>query len=125
MTLAIVCILIAGILPIVSTGIAKAGRRDYDNRQPREWLARQTGYRARANAAQANAWEAFPFFAAGVLAAQWAQVEQARIDGLAIAFIVLRIAYLALYLADRAMLRSVVWIAAWGVCVALYLSPLG
>ncbi len=125
MTLAIVCILIAGIMPIVSASIAKWGRRDYDNRQPREWLARQSGFRARANAAQANAFEAFPFFAAGVLVAQWAQADQGRIDALAAAFIVLRIAYLALYLADRSTLRSIVWIAAWGVCIALYLSPLG
>lgn len=125
MTPAIVCILIAGILPIVSTAIAKAGRRDYDNRQPREWLARQSGYRARANAAQANAWEAFPFFAAGVLVAQWAQVDQGRIDTLAIAFIVLRIAYLGFYLADLALLRSLVWIAAWGVSIALYVTPMG
>ena len=40
MPLAIVCILLAGLLPIVSTGIAKAGFKGYDNRNPREWLAR-------------------------------------------------------------------------------------
>ena len=124
MNVAIACILIAGILPIVSTGIAKAGFKNYDNRDPRAWLARQSGFRARANSAQANAWEAFPFFAAGVLSALWLGAPQSRIDQLAIAFIVLRVAYLGLYLADRATLRSVVWMLGWGVCIALYLAKL-
>ena len=124
MPLAIFCILLAGLLPIVSAGIAKAGLKGYDNHNPREWLARQTGFRARANAAQANAWEAFPFFAAAVLSAQWLTVPQGRIDGLAVAFVVLRVIYLALYLADRASLRSVAWMLGWGVCVALFLARL-
>lgn len=102
MSTAITCILIAGLLPILSAGIAKAGQRGYDNHQPREWLSRLSGWRARANAAQANAWEAFPFFAAAVLSAQSMDVPQARIDALAITFIVLRVLYLACYLADWA-----------------------
>jgi uncharacterized MAPEG superfamily protein len=124
MNTAIICILIAGILPIVSAGIAKAGRRDYDNRDPRAWLAQLEGFRARANAAQANAWEAFPFFAAGVLVAHAMQVPASHIDTLAVAFIVLRVIYLGLYLANFALLRSLVWIAAWGVCIALYVGAL-
>ena len=122
MTLAITCILVAGILPVISAGIAKAGFRGYDNRNPRDWLARQTGFRARANAAQANAWEAFPFFAAGVLAAQWMAAPQERIDRLAVIFVVARLAYLGLYLADKATLRSVVWAVGFGASIALYLS---
>ena len=48
-TLAYWCVLIVALLPIVCTGIAKAGmfgksRKDggYDNDNPRAWLARQT-----------------------------------------------------------------------------------
>lgn len=124
MTLAIVCVLLAGMLPIVSAGIAKAGFKGYDNHNPRDWLAHQTGFRARANAAQANAWEAFPFFAAAVLSAQWLGAPQPRIDALALAFILVRVIYLGLYLADRATLRSLVWMTGWGLCVALFLSKL-
>lgn len=54
-------ILVAGLTPLVCAGIAKAGAKSYDNRDPRAWMAQQTGYRARANAAQANSLEAFPF----------------------------------------------------------------
>ena len=68
-TLAYWCVLVAALLPIVCAGIAKWGtfgkpRRDggFDNENPRAWLARQTDWRARANAAQANSFEALPFF---------------------------------------------------------------
>ena len=124
MTIAIACVLIAGILPIVAATVSKWGFRGYDNRNPRAWLAAQDGFRARANAAQANSWEAFPFFAAGVLAAQWMQAPQARVDALALAFIAARIVYLVLYVADRATLRSVVWTIGWICSIALYLSAL-
>ena len=49
---------------------------------------------------------------------------RARIDGLAVAFVVLRVIYLGLYLADRANLRSLIWMVGWGVCIALYLAKL-
>jgi uncharacterized MAPEG superfamily protein len=87
-------------------------------------LARQTGRRARANAAQANSFEALPLFIAAVLAAQQMQVAQPLIDKLALAFVVLRVAYIWLYVADLAMARTLVWSAGLAVSVALLLSPL-
>ena len=131
MTVASFCLLVACVLPIVCAGIAKSGtfstprsQGGYDNRDPRAWLARQTGRRARANAAQANSFEALPLFIAAVLVAQQAGAAQGLVDALAVAFVLLRVAYIALYVGDRAALRSVVWIAAFGVCVAIFLSPL-
>ena len=56
-------------MPIIATGIAKAGDRSYNNRMPRDWLAKQTGMRARANAAQANSWEALIVFGLALLSA--------------------------------------------------------
>ena len=43
------------------------------SRYPRRWLEQQQGFRARANAAQANGFEAFPFFAAAVIVAHLTQ----------------------------------------------------
>ena len=43
MTIALWCVLVAGLLPYVATVIAKAGT-DFDNRDPRVWLARQQGF---------------------------------------------------------------------------------
>ena len=112
--------LIAGILPVACAGIAKLGFKEYDNRNPRAWLAKQTGFRARANSAQANSFEAFPFFAAGVLLALLAGVDHARIDALSIAFVAARIAYIACSVAARATLRSLVWGIGYGCTVTLF-----
>lgn len=129
MTLANYCIIVAALLPIVCAGLAKSKgfgkrRRDggFDNKEPRAWLGRQTGWQARANAAQANGFEALPLFIAGVLAAQQMQLDQSRIDLLAMSFIGLRVAFIALYLADLASLRSLVWVAGIGVSVALFFA---
>ena len=73
-------VLVAGIMPVVCAGIAKSGLKGYDNSDPRAWLARQTGFRARANAAQANCFEAFPFFAVGVVLALLTGVDPATVD---------------------------------------------
>lgn len=126
-TLANFCILAACVLPIVCAGIAKAPgfgkrRRDggYDNHDPRAWLARQTGRAARANSAQANGFEALPLFIAGVLVAQTGGAAQPTVDALALAFIGCRLVYIALYLADRQLLRSLVWVLGFGLCAALF-----
>ena len=128
-TLAYWCILVAALLPIVCAGIAKFGgtrasRSDdgYDNNHPRGWLARQTGWRARANAAQANTFEALPFFFAAVIIAHLLQASQARLDILALLFIVLRIVYIILYVANLANARSVVWVLGLFVNIGILFS---
>lgn len=131
MKLAYLCILVACLLPIVCTAIAKWGsfgrprsQGGYDNHDPRAWLARQQGHRARANAAQANSFEALPVFIAGVLVAQLSGVAAGTVNALALAFVLLRVAYIALYVTDRAAARSIVWMLGLGVCVALFVLAL-
>jgi uncharacterized MAPEG superfamily protein len=109
MTIALWCVMVAAILPLVCTGIAKKGFENFDNRNPRSWLARQEGWRARANAAQQNSWEALMVFSAGVFAAHLSAGPQPRIDVLAMAFVAARVAYIFCYVTDRATLRSIVW----------------
>jgi len=120
MTLSLWCVLVAAILPILCTGIAKWGFRDFDNRNPRDWLARQQGWRARANAAQGNSWEAFAIFSAGVFAAHLAKGPQQTIDAIAVAFIVSRLLFILFYVTDRSSLRSCVWAVGMGLSVALF-----
>ena len=76
MTVAYWCVLIAGVIPLIAIGIAKAGGERYNNRHPRVWLDKQQGYRARAAAAEANSFEAFPFFAAAVIIAHLTHAPQ-------------------------------------------------
>ena len=125
-TLAHWCILVAALLPIVCAAIAKSGqfgkpRRDggYDNHDPRAWLARQSDWRARANAAQANSFEALPFFIGAVLVALQLGAPQARLDVLAFVFVVMRIIYILMYVADLATIRSIVWTLAFATNVGI------
>ncbi len=122
MTIALWCVAIAAVFPIICTGIAKAGSGGFDNRNPRDWLGRLQGWRARANAAQQNSWEALAVFAAGVFAAHLAHAPQARVDLLAEVFIGARVLYLVCYLADQATLRSLVWLIGIGVSIAMFFA---
>jgi uncharacterized MAPEG superfamily protein len=121
MTIALWCVLVAGLLPYIAVGVAKAGAR-FDNNNPRDWLAKQEGYRRRANAAQANSFEAFPLFAAAVIVAYLLHAQQERVDMLAMGFVAARVAYLACYLADWAVLRSVAWLAGIVCAVMIFVA---
>ena len=122
MTVAYWCVLIAAVIPLIAIGIAKGGGERYNNRHPRVWLDKQQGYRARAAAAEANSFEAFPFFAAAVIVAHLTHAPQGRVDLLAIAFVVARTAYVVCYLADWHWARSAVWFAGYIACIAIFLS---
>jgi uncharacterized MAPEG superfamily protein len=121
MTTAYWCLLIAGLLPYVATVTAKAGAR-FDNRNPRDWLAKQEGYRRRANAAQANSFEAFPLFAAAVVVASLTQAPQDKVDMLAMSFVAARVAYLMCYVADWSILRSAAWFVGIVCAVAIFVA---
>lgn len=116
------CILAAALLPLLFTGIAKFGERerDFNNHTPRHFQAALSGWRARAHWAHQNGMEAFPLFAAAVLLAEFRAAPQVWIDRLALGFIVLRLIYGALYIADRANWRSIVWALGFLCCVGLF-----
>jgi uncharacterized MAPEG superfamily protein len=122
MTIAFWCVLVAGFLPYFGTLTAKIGGDSFDNRNPRDWLDAQSGFRKRANAAQHNSFEAFPFFAAAVIIAHVAGAPQGRIDLFAVIFILARLLYIAFYLADKATLRSLAWFVGLGSVIALFLA---
>jgi uncharacterized MAPEG superfamily protein len=113
-------VLAAGIMPVVCAGIAKSGFKDYDNHDPRAWLSRQTGFRARANAAQANCFEAFPLFAVGIILALLTGVDPAMVDTLALLFMAARVAYVVFYLLDQDKWRTMAWSVAFLTAIALY-----
>jgi len=120
MTVAYWCILIAAALPYVWVSFAKCGAAEYNNKNPRGWLASQDSDRVRnANAAHLNAFEAFPAFAAGVLMAQFAGVDPGRISMLAMTFVALRIFHGIFYLTGTQALRSIVWLGGFASVLGL------
>ncbi|MBU3723967.1 MAG: hypothetical protein FGM18_00460 [Burkholderiaceae bacterium] len=125
MTIAMWCLMITGLMPIVCAGISKWGASDYDNRAPREWLARQEGFRRRANAAQANCWEAFIWFGIAMTMAMFNKADPGKLDSLAIFFVVARILYVAFYVADKSSLRSLAWLAGLITTLTVFASGAG
>lgn len=120
MTTAYWCVLVAALLPFGFTGIAKFSGPGFNNFRVRDFQAGLTGWRQRAHWAHLNSFEAFPPFAAAVIIAHVAGAPQDRIDLLALAFIACRLVYGALYIANQATLRSVVWALGLGCVVGLF-----
>lgn len=125
-TVAYWCVLIAALLPICCAWLAKSGsfgksRKDggFDNRNPRAWMAKQTDWQARANAAQANSFEALPFFIGAVIIAHLLGAGQTLLDILAFLYVMLRIFYILMYVSDLPTARSALWAGAFLVNIAI------
>ncbi|MEZ2293882.1 MAPEG family protein [Variovorax sp. RCC_210] len=120
LTVAYWCVFVACGLPYLSAWIAKAGSfGPRDNQHPRDWAARQSGWRARANSAQANSFEGLPFFIGAVVIAHQLGAAQSHLDMLAVAYVVLRAIYIALYIKGVGGARSAVWALAFLVNIAI------
>jgi uncharacterized MAPEG superfamily protein len=128
-TVAYWCVLVAVLVPYACAYLAKhrafgkpRSQGGYDNENPRGWLARQQGWQARADAAQANSFEALPFFIGAVIIAHLLNAPQTRLDILALLFVTLRILYVAMYVAGLGTARSAFWAVAFLVNVGIFLS---
>src|SRR5437764_9431894 len=128
-TVAYWCVLAAVLLPYICAYMAKSAgfgrprkQGGYDNSDPRGWLAQQEGWQARANAAQANSFEALPFFIGAVIIAHQLRAPQTIVDILAVLFVTLRIIYIAMYVAGLPTMRSAMWAAAFLVNIGILLS---
>lgn len=125
-TVAYWCVLFAALLPIVCAWLAKSGsfgksRKDggFDNRNPRAWMAQQTDWRARANAAQSNSFESLPFFIGAVIIAHLLGAGQTLLDILAFLYVMLRIFYILMYVSDMPTARSALWAGSFLVNIAI------
>ena len=121
---ALLCVLIAGLMPYLWTSVAKVAGPRYDNRDVRGWQARLSGLPHRATAAHLNSFEAFPLFASAVLAAFLTGADAERVMQLSLAFVGLRLAYGLIYLLNIAALRSLVWFAGMACVVSIWLAAI-
>jgi uncharacterized MAPEG superfamily protein len=123
MTVALWCVLIAIFLPYVCTIVAKVsgGFRLSDNHDPRDFLDSVGGVARRAHVAQLNSFEVMPAFAAAVIVAHLVGTAQlVTVNVLAVLFITSRLLYIICYLADWAILRSLVWFVGMGLIAAFF-----
>lgn len=95
----------------------------YDNNLPRRQALQLEGFPQRAKSAHYNSLEAVPGFAAAVFVAHLGGGDPERMTQLCLAFIAVRLVYVALYLADLASLRSTVWTVGLGLNATLFLLP--
>ncbi|MGX0892891.1 putative MAPEG superfamily protein [Pseudomonas sp. ADAK2 TE3594] len=124
MTVALWCILIAICLPYLCTGVAKFSGGKFglkQNHDPRAFLDSLEGVARRAHSAQLNSFEVTPAFAAAVIVAHLAgNADLVTINVLAVLFITSRLLYIICYLADWAILRSLVWAIGVGLIVSFF-----
>jgi uncharacterized MAPEG superfamily protein len=110
----LLCLFAAGILPILCAAISKS-KNNYDNNQPREWLAKQIGFRSRANAAQQNCWESFLWFTVAIFAVTIFAPDQVDLSSkLSIFYIIFRVLYVFSYVFGFSIFRTVFWLLAQG-----------
>ncbi len=117
---------IISVLPILLSAISAYFRitelGKLDNHRPREQQAALTGTGARAVAAQKNAWEALLFFATVTLIAVASPIDLHSLSIPAFAFLAARIAHPLAYIANWAVLRSMVFTVGWLSCVYIFLA---
>lgn len=77
------------------------------------------GWQQRAIAAHSNGYEALSLFIAAVIFAQMGHGDPSRIDTLAMAFVGLRVVYVAMYVMNLGTLRTLVWTVAVATNMAL------
>ncbi|MBP6346250.1 MAG: MAPEG family protein [Neisseriaceae bacterium] len=125
MTFAYWCVLAAMLLPLLSAAYAKAsgGFKPQHNHDPRAFLSQLQGRAARAQAAQANAYEVNPFFAAAVIIAHVSGgAAQTTIDLWAALFVFSRLAFIVCYVRDWPSCRSAMWMVGLVCIVALFIA---
>ena len=113
MTTPLWCLVVVALIPYVLSFAGAYFRMrqlgSIDNKHPRQQAAKLEGVGARAYAAQQNAWEALPFFTAGVVVSQLAGADPAAAASLSLGYLATRILHPIVYLANLDVLRSLVF----------------
>jgi uncharacterized MAPEG superfamily protein len=125
MTVAELCIFgVVAIYLLTIVPVKWFSSRKYDNSRPRDPAFYEDALRARALGAHQNGIEAFPFFAAAVLLAEYRGAPQNLINELAVLFVIVRVAYVLTYVGNRPRLRSILWNIGFVINVAIFFLPL-
>jgi uncharacterized MAPEG superfamily protein len=125
MTVPFWCVAVAFLLimaPKIPLSLAMArAPGGYDNKNPREQQQKLEGWGKRSAAAHANAFEAFAPFAAAVIVAHLAHADAKWSSIMAITFVVSRVVYNVMYIANLAWARSTVWTVGYLCTIGLFL----
>lgn len=118
------CLALVALLPyVLSTagGLLRMRQFGYlDNKHPRSQAAALEGVGARVQAAQANAWEALPFFATAVIVAHLAGADPESSARASVGFALTRILHPIFYAANWDWLRSGIFLVGLGCGIWLF-----
>ena len=121
------CVSAAWLLSYLPLFIATPARAKlpggYDNNHPREQAQKLEGHARRAIAAHQNSLENFPAFAAAVIVAHLGHGHPGLVSAAAVAYVAVRVVYIALYVFDVASARTIAWMLGMAATGALFLSP--
>ncbi len=124
MTVAEWCVFASLMLSLLSIASVKWLRHGvFDNSRQRDPAFYNDPIAARAFGAHQNGLEAFPFFAAAVLLAEFRSSPQNLINELAVLFVIVRIAYVFTYIGNRPTLRSILWSMGFVINIAIFFLP--
>lgn len=125
MTIAFWCVLVASVMPIAVSWVSGYYRQKQlgvvDNKYPRRQSAALTDAGERAVACQKNCWEALVVFGFAVVVAHLAGLPAEAAATPALIFVAARVVYIASYLANWDILRSLCFLVSYGASVALYI----
>ena len=118
------CLLVASFIPFLLGFVSHYFRYkqlgSIDNKYPRLQQAQLTGAGARAQAAEENAFEALPVFAAAVFVAHLAGANVGTAALLSVIFIAARLLHAIAYLANIDLLRTLFFVVGLGCCIGLF-----
>ena len=129
MTTPLWCLVAVAFFPYVLAGLGGYLRVQQlgtlDANHPRIQATELRGIAARAYAAQLNAWEALALFSAAVLVGHVVGADPGQSATAALAFVAARVLHAVMYIADQAILRTVVFLASLGCCIWLFVLAAG
>lgn len=129
MNIVLASLLITTLLPIICSWVSGYYRHKQlgtvDNKCPRLQITQLEGAGHRAVAAQQNSWEALGMYTAALLALHIAGVAIATVSTWAMVFVAARVVYVACYLANQDILRSLSFLVGFGTCIYFFCIALG
>lgn len=118
------CLIIAIIIPYIIAGITGYFKMkqfgSVDAKNPRLQAAKLEGVGARADAAQANAWEALAVFTGAVFIAHLAGADAEKSALAAQLFILFRVLHIGFYIGDIAPMRTASFFGGFACCIWLF-----
>jgi uncharacterized MAPEG superfamily protein len=122
------CLFVIALIPYFLAPVSVIFRAkefgEADNKNPRKQQAVSTGIGARAVAAQQNAWEALPVFAAAVFVGHLSNADVGTTAMFSMVFVAMRVLHAIFYITDIDKARSLTFLGAAVCWIGIFVSAI-